>query len=287
MGERPAGWLVRFWRWFVLAPLRQAEAESRALSGPEADAAGRKALVILISAAFLLTIHFYCCRSDGPANIQATLRRLPGGEELGHGYLSLLNQPLFANSNLAGLCHWAVGSVVVYLLLPALLIRLVYRERLAGYGLKFRGAFADGWVYLVMFAVMGPLVWLVSRQPEFQETYPFLALSAGEPLWPKFWIWEALYACQFLALEFFFRGFLVHGLRPKFGAYAIPIMTIPYCMIHFYGKPFLESLASIVAGLALGFMSLRTRSVLLGAAIHVSVALSMDFASLWRKGYFG
>jgi hypothetical protein len=53
--------------------------------------------------------------------------------------------------------------------------------------------------------------------------------------------------------KLFFRGFLVHGLRPKFGAYAIPMMTIPCCMIHF-GKPLLESLASIVTGMLLGFM---------------------------------
>jgi hypothetical protein len=33
-------------------------------------------------------------------------------------------------------------------------------------------------------------------------------------------------------------------------------------------------------------MSLKTRSIWMGAALHVSVALSMDFASLWRKGFF-
>ena len=32
--------------------------------------------------------------------------------------------------------------------------------------------------------------------------------------------------------------------------------------------------------------SLKTRSIWMGAVLHVSVALSMDFASLWRKGYF-
>jgi membrane protease YdiL (CAAX protease family) len=57
-------------------------------------------------------------------------------------------------------------------------------------------------------------------------------------------------------------------------------------MIHFY-KPMPEAFASIVAGLALGYMSLRTHSIWLGAAIHVTVALSMDFASLWRQGRLG
>ena len=52
-------------------------------------------------------------------------------------------------------------------------------------------------------------------------------------------------------------------------------------------QPMPEAFASIVAGLALGYMSLRTRSIWLGAAIHVTVAISMDFASLWRQGRLG
>ncbi len=41
-----------------------------------------------------------------------------------------------------------------------------------------------------------------------------------------------------------------------------------------------------IAGIVLGFMSLKTRSIWLGAAIHMSVALSMDFLSLWRQHRF-
>ena len=146
------------------------------------------------------------------------------------------------------------------------------------------GAFRHGWVYVVMFAIVGPLVLIVSRDAHFQATYPFYRPPRGQ-LWPTFWEWEILYALQFFALEFFFRGFMVQGLRHRFGAYVIPVMTVPYCMIHFH-KPLPEVFASIIAGLALGFMSLKTRSILLGFAIHVSVALSMDFTSLWRRGFF-
>jgi membrane protease YdiL (CAAX protease family) len=169
--------------------------------------------------------------------------------------------------------------------IPALIVRLIFGEKLADYGFKLRGAFADGWIYILFFAVVGPLVLLVSREEHFQSTYPFYQPEKGKPLWPYFWRWELLYAMQFLALEFFFRGFMVHGLRRRIGASAIPVMMVPYCMIHFE-KPLPETLAAIIAGLVLGFMSLRTRSIILGAAIHVSVALSMDFAALWRKGFF-
>ena len=63
-------------------------------------------------------------------------------------------------------------------------------------------------------------------------------------------------------------------------------MMVPYCMLHFH-KPLPEALASIVGAIALGFMSLRTHSIWMGTAIHVSVAWSMDAASLWRQGFFG
>ena len=42
--------------------------------------------------------------------------------------------------------------------------------------------------------------------------------------------------------------------------------------------------SSILAGIALGFVSLTTRSIWLGAALHITVAWSMDFATLARRG---
>jgi membrane protease YdiL (CAAX protease family) len=288
MGEaKREGWFVRWWRGFVVAPLQRAEDEARAnILGPGYAAAGRKALIVLILTALFLTLQRYLCMYDGLYRLAQDIEGTWWGGWLAR-YVQSFGSPFIASRSLPFLRHFALGCLVFYFVLPALVIWFVFRERLADYGWKLRGAFADYWVYLVMFAIVGPLVLIVSRDSHFQHTYPFLYLAPGEPLWPDFWIWEGLYALQFLALEFFFRGFMLHGLRPRFGAYAIPVMTVPYCMIHLLAKPLPESLASIIAGLALGFMSLRTRSVLMGAAIHITVALSMDFASLWRQGYFG
>lgn len=282
-GEQAGGALSRWWREFVVAPLRRADDEARAyLDSPAARRLDGKALTILITVAVMLTLIHYLCMQNEAANNVARLRAvgLDRFADRVQGFLS----PSDRGHELQRLTWWAGGVFVFYFVIPALIVRLVFRERLADYGVKLRGAFRDGWVYLVMFAVVGPLVLIVSRDQHFQETYPFYHPARGA-LWPTFWAWEALYALQFFALEFFFRGFLVQGLRHRFGAYVIPVMTVPYCMIHF-DKPLPEVFASIIAGLALGFMSLKTRSILLGFAIHVSVALSMDFTSLWRKGFF-
>jgi membrane protease YdiL (CAAX protease family) len=163
-----------------------------------------------------------------------------------------------------------------------LVIHFVLRERVRDYGVKLSGAFADYWVYVVLFAIAAPTIFLASAQRGFQNTYPFYRIAPGEGLSPAFWCWEALYVLQFFGVEFLFRGFLVHGTRHRFGAYAIFVMMVPYCMLHFL-KPLPETLASIVGAVVLGFMSLRTRSIWMGTAIHITVALSMDFASLWRQ----
>lgn len=188
---------------------------------------------------------------------------------------------------LAGLLAFAFGCLFWYVVPAVLLIRFAFRERVLDYGVKLRG-WSVGWkIYLVFVAVMVPLVLFFSTTEHFQRAYPFYRGWRVEvDGWRRLLAWEAAYALQFVALEFFFRGFLVHGLKHRFGVYSVFVMTVPYCMIHFQ-KPLAECAASVIAGIALGLMSLKTRSVWLGAALHISVAWGMDACSLWRKGLLG
>jgi len=186
------------------------------------------------------------------------------------------------NVQLSRLADWVLILFTFYFIIPVAVIKFVFRENLSEYGLKWNGAFKEYWIYVLMLVIMVPLVGFFSTTDSFQSKYPFYDLSAGEKLFPNFWVWQGFYFLQFFALEFFFRGFMVHGLKPKLGIYSVLIMTIPYCMIHF-GKPLPETLAAIVAGIVLGVISYRTRSILLGVAIHYSVGLLMDLAALWHK----
>jgi membrane protease YdiL (CAAX protease family) len=126
---------------------------------------------------------------------------------------------------------------------------------------------------------MLPLVWMVSYTQQFQQSYPFYKLHYPNSSMNHFIAWQCFYFLQFLGLEFFFRGFMVHALKNRFGFYAIFIMMIPYCMIHF-GKPWPETLGAIFAGIILGAMSLKSNSIWFGVLLHYSVAISMDLFSL-------
>jgi hypothetical protein len=54
-------------------------------------------------------------------------------------------------------------------------------------------------------------------------------------------------------------------------------------MIH-YGKPYLEACAAIVAGVVLGSLSMKTRSIYAGFLVHGTVAILMDILSLDARG---
>ena len=69
------------------------------------------------------------------------------------------------------------------------------------------------------------------------------------------------------------------GLKRALGSHAIFVMCVPYCMIHFH-KPVQEVTGAIFAGIILGTLALRTRSIWCGVLIHVSVAWTMDLLAL-------
>jgi len=50
-------------------------------------------------------------------------------------------------------------------------------------------------------------------------------------------------------------------------------------MLHFT-KPWLEATGAILFGLFLGVLAFRSRSIWGGVMVHISIALSMDIASL-------
>ena len=178
---------------------------------------------------------------------------------------------------------WWISTILFfYLLIPFVIVRFIFKQKIKEFGFSTANIFKDYPIYLLMLATMLPIVYFASKTNSFQARYPIFKPVSGE-LFPLFFYWQVAYLIQFVAVEFFFRGFIIHGLKLRFGIYSIFISTIPYCMVHF-GKPLGETLAAILAGIILGTLSLKSRSILLGIAIHYSVAITMDLFALFRQG---
>jgi len=179
---------------------------------------------------------------------------------------------------------WALTRVVGYTLIPLALWKLVYRrDSLLDMGLRTRGLLRHAWIYGACLAVVLPTVFIASRSQEFATYYPFYKLCSRS--WLDLLCWELMYVAQFFALEVFFRGFMLAPLRKTFGSGAVFAMCVPYVMIH-YGKPYPEAALAFVAGVALGSLSMRTRSIYSGFLVHCTVALSMDALALQSAGGF-
>ena len=172
---------------------------------------------------------------------------------------------------------WSGWRFFGYVVLPVLAIVLMKGERVRDYFISFKDFFKKLPIYFGLFAIVFPAVIVAAQTDSFGKTYPFYKLANRSAF--DFWVWQALYALQFLSLEFFFRGFILKACAPRFGSGAIFVMIVPYCMIHF-GKPMAETLGAVIAGIVLGTLALRTRSIWGGVLIHVGVALTMDLLAV-------
>ena len=176
---------------------------------------------------------------------------------------------------------WIAWTDIGFFVVPFLVMACWGGGRLRDCHLSLRGYFRHFWIYAAIYAAMFPIVYFVSWQGAFLQFYPMYP-QAGRS-WTDLLIWEGLYAGQFIAVEFFFRGFLVGGLGRHLGPAAIPVAVIPYMMLHF-GKPWPEAYGALFAGFALGALVWKTRSIWGGVSIHCAVALTMDYLALSHKG---
>lgn len=188
-----------------------------------------------------------------------------------------------SENNLYALIWWVFVNLVFYFVIPALVVKFVQKRPLSDIGLAHRVEPGFAKLLTVCVCVMLPLTYAMSLTHGFAAKYPFLKVWNGEYWSRALLIWELVYGLQFFGLEFFFRGFLVHSVKPSLGVYSILAMTVPYTMIHFQ-KPPAEAFAAILAGIFLGWISYRNGTIWLGLILHCTVAFSMDLFALHNKG---
>lgn len=250
-----------------------AEAPSYSLSRPQAL---RRVVTVLACVSVCLLIDHYAKFSD---NFQRILMWIAEWNDLpGNYYISRL-----ANSQWDELCAyawWTSIHLLCYVILPALCIRYILKQRMRDFGWQINEAPQHWRGYLLLLSPILVFVYLVSLGQDFVHHYPFYSLTSRS--WADLLGWEFLYLCQFVFLEFFFRGFIVNALRPAIGANAVWVMCVPYLMIHF-PKLWLEATGAIFFGLFLGILAMQSRSIWGGVLVHAGVAVSMDIAAILRK----
>ena len=168
-----------------------------------------------------------------------------------------------------------LGALVLMGVVPALIVKFVFKERLADYGVRF----GDPLRTVRSLLVAGPIIVLISyfaaRDPSFWKEYPINHHAGASP--QTFALHALAYLMFYLGWEFQFRGFMQHGLQASMGlGNAILVQVMASGIVHI-GKPVGEIYGSIIGGLIWGLLAYRTRSLLSGLLQHFLLGILLDW----------
>jgi len=257
--------------WFFRDTWAELDAEALAHRQRLQGRADRRTPVTLLLAAFcLILINYFGSLEFFDETLVPWLRRYEGEHPE--------SLKLWLYEDLYWRVYWGFTRYLGYLL-PLAVWPVIFRENPLDLGLRVRGLLEHAWIYLLFLVIVIPVLAMAAHMADFGTYYPMYHLASRS--WLDLGVWEALYVFQFFALEVFFRGFWLRGAR-ALGSNAIFFMVCPYVMIHF-PKPYLEACGALVAGVVLGSLSMKTRSIWAGFLVHATVAVLMDFLALDRR----
>ncbi len=209
--------------------------------------------VILLSAPILLTIYRY------------------------HGYPEnlLLISNFVLPDEVAVRMHQFAYFFILMFILPALYVKLVMKKNLKDFGLSLGDVKIGRNILILIPLLVAPLIYIASKMPDVRSEYPLAKILLTDKTY--LFVYELGYVIfYYIAWEFFFRGFLLFGLKDKYGASAaILIQTISSCLIHI-GKPEGEIIGSIIVGIIFGVIALRTKSIWYVFALHIAIGIFTD-----------
>lgn len=176
--------------------------------------------------------------------------------------------------------YWFSADGFLMFVVPVLLIYLVLKDKPKNFGFAIGDVKFGIWSSVVFLVVMLPILWLSSGSESFARSYPQGGVRIKENMEILLY-YEFFVGFYMLAWEFFWRGYMLFGLKEKFGYYAIFIQMIPFFILH-RGKPEIEVFSAIIGGLILGIQAYRARSFLYCFLVHWIVNIFNDTISVLR-----
>ena len=216
-------------------------------------------------------MHYYAMLLSAP--VLLTLYRYHGYPEYFYSYFpQFINQP---DGDLYARGWQFIVFFVLMFVVPVLYIKLVMKRPLSDFGFDL-GDIRWGAKWLIAIPVLViPLIYISSKMPDVRAEYPLAKSLLSDQ--SHLLVYELGYIIfYYIAWEFFFRGFLLFGLKERFGAVnAILIQTISSCLVHI-DKPEGEIIGSIFIGILFGMIALRSRSIWWVFLLHISIGVLTD-----------
>jgi len=188
---------------------------------------------------------------------------------------------LWGNEGVTAAVYSFAACFLLLGVLPAGIVKLVFRERLVDYGVSL-GLRKQTTLALLMLVPLFVLVaYIGSMIPAIREYYPINRQDMSTRL---FAFHACTYVLFYLGWEFHFRGFLQFGLRDSVGPVnAVLIQVLASSLLH-AGRPSLELFLSVIAAVLWGMLAFYCRSILAGLAQHTALGIALDWFICMRNG---
>jgi membrane protease YdiL (CAAX protease family) len=144
-----------------------------------------------------------------------------------------------------------VSDLLYYAALPILTIVVLLRRNPLDFGLKWGEYKVWSYYVAIVCLVAAPILFATSLTPAFQKYY---SIELFNPV-----NYSLVNCASLFASEFFFRGFVLFGLKDKFKEGSIIVQMIPFVLVHL-GKLELETLSTILTGILFGYIAYRGKS---------------------------
>jgi membrane protease YdiL (CAAX protease family) len=155
-----------------------------------------------------------------------------------------------------------LASLVLLAIVPMILIRLSFREKLADYGWQWGDWRFGIKATAITFVIMPFLVYNSSLKPDhfafYHDGFPLELATSSIGL---FLLWGLSYLPHYVGWEFFFRGYVQFGFGNKYGIFAgIMVQVLMTTLMHI-GKPEAETWGAAIGGIYMGLLAYRTKSI--------------------------
>lgn len=191
-----------------------------------------------------------------------------------HRYMSLMRFPWTDDPSSAALFQLAL-AFVLFGVVPALIVKLVFRERLRDYGVRL-GDWRQGLLTAAVLGVIGVVLIYPATRLETMHTFYPVDPAARDSTAAFVRLQLATFLLFLVGWEFLHRGFMLHGLRGKAGDWvAICAQIIPSALWHI-DMPWPVAFAALPAGILFALMTLRTGSIMAALILHFIVRFACD-----------
>lgn len=168
---------------------------------------------------------------------------------------------------------------VLFFLLGLLYTKFIMKKSPKDFGLNLKNKKFTFTILLIACLVI-PIISLLSLlDKQMVSTYPLVDFNSCE-------VWQIIlyfvsYLAYYIGWEYLFRGILFFGTKDKVGVLsAILLTTLISALIHTsiasFGKPMVETLSAIPAGLIFGYFAYKSDNIFTSLGCHVLVGFLLD-----------